>query len=314
MTHYVNHPDDTLVELSLLGDQAAFEELVSRHERAVLGTAFKVTENPFSAQDASQDAFVSAWINLDRLKERAKFGPWVCSIAKNKARTLVIHYRNAIPDISLDLLPNVSEDDTLTEMLEAAELHETVESLSEKVREAIKLHYFEGLSIAEIAKRLSLPAGTVKWRLSEGRKQLRKEYGLMEKQYDDNERVLARVMRQVEQLKLWRLKDDKTGFEEEYRRVLQAVEDISESKEKQYALADTLMAGYWWMPGERNDTVLARMKEAALQGHNEEVMQCVVANEHDKYSGEKRIAFIKETQIPWLEEKGFPKTLAYVYF
>ena len=314
MTHYVNHSDDTLVELSLLGDQAAFEELVSRHERAVMGTAFKITENQFSAQDASQDAFVSAWINLDRLKERAKFGPWVCSIAKNKARTLVIHYRNAIPDISLDLLHNVSEDDELTEMLEAAELHDTVESLSEKVREAIKLHYFEGLSIAEISKRLSLPAGTVKWRLSQGRKQLRKEYGLMEKQYDDNERVLARVMRQVEQLKLWRLKDDKTGFEEEYRRVLQAVEDLSESKEKQYALADTLMVGYWWLPGERNDTVLARMKEAALQGHNEEVMQCVIACENDKYSGAKRIEFIKETQIPWLEEKGFPKTLAYVYF
>lgn len=314
MTHYVNHSDDTLVELSLLGDQAAFEELVSRHERAVMGTAFKITENQFSAQDASQDAFVSAWINLDRLKERAKFGPWVCSIAKNKARTLVIHYRNAIPDISLDLLHNVSEDDELTEMLEAAELHETVESLSEKVREAIKLHYFEGLSIAQIAKRLSLPAGTVKWRLSQGRKQLRKEYGLMEKQYDDNERVLARVMRQVEQLKLWRLKDDKTGFEEEYRRVLQAVEDLSESKEKQYALADTLMAGYWWLPGERNDTVLARMKEAALQGHNEEVMQCVIACENDKYSGAKLIEFMRETQIPWLEEKGFPKTLAYVYF
>ena len=322
MTHYVNHPDDTLVELSLLGDQAAFEELVSRHERSVIGTAFKITENQFSAHDASQDAFVSAWINLDRLKSREKFGPWVCSIAKNKARTLMIHYRNTIPDISLDLLKNVSdeENDEILEMLgltqddSAQELHTAVEALSENIRQAIKLHYFEGLSIAEIAKALSLPAGTVKWRLSQGRKQLRKEYGLMEKQYDDTERVLARVMRQVEQLKLWRLKDDKAGFEEEYRRVLQAVEDLQESKEKQYALADTLMAGYWWLPGERNDAVLARMKEAALQGHNEEVMQCVIANENEKYSGAKRIEFIKETQIPWLTEKGFPKTLAYVYF
>ena len=314
MTHYVNQADDTLVELSLLGDQAAFEELVNRHERAVLGTAIKVTENQFSAQDASQDAFVSAWINLDQLKNREKFGPWVCSIAKNKARNLVIHYRNTIPDISLDLLTNAVEDDALGEMLDAAELRETVESLSEKIREAIKLHYFEGFSIAEIAKHLSLPAGTVKWRLCQGRKQLRKEFGLMENKYDDTERVLARVMRQVEQLKLWRLKEDKTGFEEEYRQVLQAVEDLTESREKQYALADTLMAGYWWLPGEKNDTVLARMKEAALLGHNEDVMQCVVANEHDKYSGAKRIEFIKETQIPWLEEQGFPKTLAYVYF
>ena len=176
MTHYVNHPDDTLVELSLLGDQAAFEELVSRHEGSVIGTAFKITENQFSAQDASQDAFVSAWINLDRLKSREKFGPWVCSIAKNKARTLVIHYRNAIPDISLDLLTNVSdeENDEILEMLgltqddSAQELHTAVEALSENIRQTIKLHYFEGLSIAEIAKALSLPAGPVKWRLSQG--------------------------------------------------------------------------------------------------------------------------------------------------
>lgn len=323
MTHYVNHSDDILVELSLLGDQAAFEELVMRHERAVLGTALKVTENHFSAQDASQDAFVSAWINLDQLKSREKFGPWVCSIAKNKARTLLVHYRSAIPDLSLDLLKNVSsqdENDTLWEMLglsqdDSAEmLRAAVDSLSEKIRQAVRLHYFEGLSIAEIAKTLSLPAGTVKWRLSEGRKQLRKEYGLMEHTYDDNESILTRVMRQVEQLKLWRLKEDKTGFEKEYRQVLQAVEELEESKEKQHALADTLMTGYWWLPGERNDTVLARMKEAALQGHNEDVMQCVIANEHDKYKGAKRIQFVQETQIPWLEEKGFPKTLAYVYF
>lgn len=323
MTHYVNHSDDILVELSLLGDQAAFEELVMRHERAVLGTALKVTENHFSAQDASQDAFVSAWINLDQLKSREKFGPWVCSIAKNKARTLLVHYRSAIPDISLDLLKNVSsqdENDTLWEMLglsqdDSAEmLRAAVDSLSEKIRQAVKLHYFEGLSIAEIAKTLSLPAGTVKWRLSEGRKQLRKEYGLMENTYDDNESILTRVMRQVEQLKLWRLKEDKTGFEEEYRQVLKAVEDLQESKEKQYALADTLMAGYWWLPGEKNDAILAKMKEAALMGHNEQVMETVIGAEQEKYNGAELLAFMKDTQIPWLKENGFVKVMGSTYF
>ena len=52
--------DEILVELSLLGDDSAYAELVSRHQRAVMGTAYKVTENTFSAEDASQDAFVSA--------------------------------------------------------------------------------------------------------------------------------------------------------------------------------------------------------------------------------------------------------------
>lgn len=326
MTNYTEHKDAALVELTLLGNQTAFEELVTRHERSVIGTAYKVTENEFSAQDASQDAFVSAWINLDSLKDRTKFGSWVCQIAKNKARTLVAHYRSTVPDISLDLLTNVELSDDDSEMLEMlgiaqlskeeqnAQLHTAVEALGEKIREAVTLHYFEGLSVAEIAARLSLPAGTVKWRLCEGRKQLRKEYGIMEKTYDDKETLVKRVMRQVEELKLWRLKDDLTGFEAEYRRVLGEVEALDESNEKQYALADVLMTGYWWLPGERNDEVFAKMKDAALKSHNEEVMQAVLHQEYEKYSGKERLDFMKNTQMPFLKEKGFVKSLAYTYF
>ncbi len=327
MTKHTEHNDDVLVELTLLGNQLAFEELVLRHERSVLGTAYKVTENEFSAQDASQDAFVSAWINLDSLKDRNKFGSWVCHIAKNKARTLVAHYRSTVPDISLDLLSGIElADDENSEILDmlgianlskdeqASELHTAVEALSEKIREAVTLHYFEGLSVAEIAARLSLPAGTVKWRLCEGRKQLRKEYGIMEKTYDENEALVKRVMRQVEELKLWQIRDDITGFEEEYRRVLGDVEALDESNEKQYALAEVLMRGYWWLPGERNDEVLAKMKDAALNSHNDDVMQSVMAYEHGKYSGKERLDFMKNTQMPFLEENGFVKSLAYTYF
>ena len=106
MTVYNDKKDETLVELTLLGDEKAFEELVIRHERSVKGTAYKVTGNEYSAEDASQDAFVTAWIKLDALREREKFGSWVCTIAKNRAKDLVIHYKNAAADISLDLLEN----------------------------------------------------------------------------------------------------------------------------------------------------------------------------------------------------------------
>ena len=57
MTHYSSYSDDTLVELALLGEEAAYEELVRRYENSVIGTAWKITDNRFSAQDASQDAF-----------------------------------------------------------------------------------------------------------------------------------------------------------------------------------------------------------------------------------------------------------------
>lgn len=88
MNGFKDKKDGALVELSLLGNEKAYEELVIRYEKSVKGTALKVTENEFSAEDASQDAFVSAWIKLDSLREPDKFGSWVCSIAKNCARSL----------------------------------------------------------------------------------------------------------------------------------------------------------------------------------------------------------------------------------
>ena len=323
MTIYNDKKDDTLVELTLLGNEKAYEELVRRHEKAVLGTAYKVTENRYSAEDASQDAFVSAWINLDSLRDREKFGSWVCSIAKNHARNLVVHYKSVTPDISLDLLENteLAADESFSELigingeLERDEkLRENVEALSEKIRAVIKLHYFDGLSVQEISARLSLPAGTVKWRLSEGRKQLRKEYGIMEKTYNENESLVERVMRQVEELKLWGLKNKTIGFEDAYRAVLANVEKLDDSKEKSHALADVLLRGYWWLPGQKNDEVLAQMKQAAIDGHNEDVMQTVVAKEHGKLNGHQKRDFMRNKQIPELMEQGFIKAAAYVWF
>ena len=316
MNQHTEKNDENLVRLTLLGDESAYEELVSRHQRAVMGTAYKVTKNRFSAEDASQDAFVSAWINLSELRDGSKFGSWVCSFAKNCARTLERHYRAAIPDISLDTLDGFepAEEDELFAEDEYEDVRKAVDLLGEKIRKTVCLHYFEGKSVAEIAEILSVPVGTVKWRLSEGRKQLRKGYGIMEKTYNENESLVSRVMRQVEALKLWQLKNDKTGFEEEYRAVLANVEALEDSKEKSSMLADTLLRGYWEVSSEKNKEVFERIKKSAEDSHNEDVMMSVACEEYNKYSGEERIRFMRETQIPYYREGGYPKTLAYVWF
>ena len=327
MNKYSDKKDGALVEMTLLGDDSAFEELVLRHQRAVMGTAFKVTENRFFAEDASQDAFVSAWINLDSLNDGDKFGSWVCAIAKNRARNIVVSYNNTAPTISLDVIEGLalaSEDESgideliglasLNEQEKYDELHAAVEALSEKIRETVKLHYFEGLSVFDIATRLSLPAGTVKWRLSEGRKKLRKEFGVMEKEYNENERLVEKVLHQVEQLKLWRLKSDKSGFEAEYKLVMASIDALPESNEKQHALADVLNLAYWWLPGQKNKETVERIKEAAEKSLNEDAMQLVVNVEWNEYKSKARADFILNTQIPYLKEKGFIKALGYAYF
>lgn len=324
MNGYNYKSDSVLVELALLGDQDAFEELVIRHQRAVRGTALKVTEDAFSADDASQEAFLSAWLKLDSLREPQKFEGWVCTIAKNKAKAYVIGYKNAVPQISLDLVAynTVTDDDKLLEMYDIAsffeherdsKLYAAIETLGETLRETVLLHYFTGLSVKEISEKLNVPQGTVKWRLADGRRRIAKEIGVMTDERNDKAFV-KNVMYRVEQLKLWSLKLSKTGFEKEYKEVLKDVEALEESREKHRALADVLLRGYWWLPGEKNDAVLKRIKASAENGRNEDVLEAVVTDEWEKFFGKERIDFILNKKIPYCKERGFKKAEAYCRF
>ena len=82
---YRSQSDENLVMLTLAGEQRAYEALVERHQKAVIASAMRVARSRFMAEDAAQDAFVTAWMKLDDLLEKDKYCAWVCRIAKNCA-------------------------------------------------------------------------------------------------------------------------------------------------------------------------------------------------------------------------------------
>ena len=315
--YYRNEPDETLVMLTLAGEQTAYEVLVTRYQKAVVSAAVAVTKNHFMAEDAAQDAFVTAWMKLNTLQEPKKYGSWVCRIAKNCALNMISRYRSFLP---LDVVDNLDMSDGGTEnpaelyalSEERNEVNKSIEMLPEKVRQIIQLHYFEGFSIAEIADRMRISEGTVKWQLHDGRKRIRKELCAMNEKYSDT--LVQRVMKKVEELKLWQVKNDKSGFEKVYKEVLREVEELPECTEKQHALADVLMRGWWWLPGKKNDALFARIADAAMEGKNEEVMTFIVTREDSQVYGGARIDFIRDKQIPRLEKAGFIKALAREWF
>ena len=315
--YYQNETDGTLVMLTLAGEQNAYEVLVTRYQKAVISSAMMVTKNYFMAEDAAQDAFVTAWMKLDTLQEPKKYGSWVCRIAKNCALNMISRYRSFLPldvvdnlDISDDQSQNPSVLYALSE--EKNEVSNSIGRLPEKVRQIIHLHYFEDLSIAEIADRMRISEGTVKRQLHDGRKRIRKELCAMNEKYSDT--LVQRVMKKVEELKLWQVKNNKSGFEKVYKEVLREVEELPECTEKQHALADVLMRGWWWLPGKKNDALFARIADAAMEGKNEEVMTFIVAREDSKVYGGARIEFIRDKQIPRLEKAGFVKALGREWF
>ena len=313
---YQDQNDETLVMLTLAGEQRAYEVLVARYEKAVVAAANSVVHSSYMAEDAAQDAFITAWMKLNILREPEKYGAWVCRIAKNCAKNMFVRMRSYL---SLDVLENVISEDVHSnpEMLyvsaeEKEQLYGSISSLSEKVKQVIHLHYFEELSIAEIADRMRISEGTVKAQLHSGRKKIRK--GLDAMNENANDTLVQKVMKKVEELKAWQFKNSKNGFETVYNDVLADVETLPESSDKYHALADVLLRGWWWLPGEKNDALLARISEAAEIGKNDEVMAFVAAREDEKWSGNVLIEFIRDKQIPRLEAGGFKKALASEWF
>ncbi len=230
---YRNLNDETLVMLTLAGEQRAYEVLVNRYQKAVIASAFSVTHNSFLAEDTAQDAFVTAWIKLDTLNEPEKFAAWICRIAKNCGMNMLRQYRGFL---SLDAVENydIAGEDSLSlqyeKYEETEELGKSISRLPEKVKNIINLYYFQGLSVVEIADKLRISQGTVKSGLHDGRKKIRKELCAMNEKWNDT--LVEKVMKKVEELKLWQFKNSKDGFETIYNDVLRDVEELPESDKK----------------------------------------------------------------------------------
>ncbi|MBQ4064830.1 MAG: hypothetical protein IJD10_01880, partial [Clostridia bacterium] len=129
-----------------------------------------------------------------------------------------------------------------------------------------------------------------------------------------NDTLVQRVMKKVEELKLWQLKNEKSGFAEVYKDVLGEVETLPESVNKYHALADVLIRGWWWLPGEKNNALLGRIREAALLGKNEEVMAYISTRERARIYGDAKMEFMRDKQIPFLEKHGFRSALGSEWF
>ena len=131
---YQNHKDETLVMLTLAGEQNAYSALVARYENLVTAAAASVTHNRHMAEDAAQDAFITAWIKLNMLREPDKYGAWVCRIAKNCAKNTVMRFQSFIslddpdkPVTDVSLSDQSDPMDTLELSEEKNLLHESIE-------------------------------------------------------------------------------------------------------------------------------------------------------------------------------------------
>jgi RNA polymerase sigma-70 factor (ECF subfamily) len=171
-----------LVSAARAGDREAFGALVAIHERIVFRTALSALGSKEDAEDAAQDAFVTAWRKLEGFRGESSFKTWLLTITWRKAldrrrsRKLWWSRQTANWDEPAPLDTFAGDDPspehlTLTKDL-ADRARAAISGLTPKLRDALLLAASGEHRYEEIAALLSIPTGTVKWRVAEARKQL----------------------------------------------------------------------------------------------------------------------------------------------
>ena len=153
------------------GDGEAFRALLERHGRAVFRLAFRMTGNEHDAEDVVQETFLRAYRRLADFEERAQFGSWLHRIAANCAYDLLRgrarrSARFAPLDAEGELPEAPTEDPGADRLLAGGEVRQRVKvamaRMSDLERSAFTLRHLEGLTTAEIASALGLPADAAK--------------------------------------------------------------------------------------------------------------------------------------------------------
>lgn len=173
----MTNDDAQLVAWVLAGDKDAFSQLVARHwlrVRRLLLAAFPAADD---ADDWVQEAFLEAYLNIDKLRDPARFGSWVCGIGLNLARMQQRRQRpfrwHSWDSMVGELADKRPLPDQQLEQREWEQrLHQAVASLPAAERDAILLVYESGLSQKETAVSLGISPGAVKVRVHRGRRHL----------------------------------------------------------------------------------------------------------------------------------------------
>ncbi len=147
-------------------DQNQFASLVLEAEPTIYRVAKSILHREADVEDAAQEAILKAYQKRNSLKDIHAFRPWLTKIVINECYGLIRKGKDTLPmEEGLEFPAEEKESYT--------DLYEALRHLPPKIRIVIVLYYIEGYSVTEIHSILKIPTGTVKSRLSKGRKLLK---------------------------------------------------------------------------------------------------------------------------------------------
>jgi RNA polymerase sigma-70 factor, ECF subfamily len=179
-----NLADEEVMQLVADGNPRAFELIYDRHGGAAFSLAYRMVGNRVTAEDTTQEAFLSIWRSRVRYdRSRGSVRTWVLGIVHKRAIDAL--RRGAVHDRRRETMDGMEErfeapertDVEAARREEAAGVRRALGMLPEDQRRTIELAYFGGFSQSEIAELLDEPVGTVKGRMRLGLDKLRRRLG-----------------------------------------------------------------------------------------------------------------------------------------
>ena len=165
---------DDLVRKAQAGDLAAFEELYRCCVSRVYGVCLRMTADPATAEELTQQAFIRAWQKLNLFRGERRFEPWLVKLTVNVVRSdRRAHGRRKEKEQKVENLEQLSHERPAPNPAAGIDLEQAIALLPPRARQVFYLHDVEGYRHQEIGEIMSIAIGTSKAQLHRARKLLR---------------------------------------------------------------------------------------------------------------------------------------------
>ncbi|MBC2840799.1 RNA polymerase sigma factor [Robiginitalea sp. SC105] len=156
------------------GDRKAFSLLVERLHPVLCNRATWYLKDPQASQDVVQESWKTIYLKIGTLREPEKFTSWALKIVSRKCLNRLKAEKRYREFRESYAYPADSDAESGIPQAQLADLHKAIKRLSRVQQEALRLFYTEAYSLSEISYLLDVSEGTVKSRIFNARKKLRK--------------------------------------------------------------------------------------------------------------------------------------------
>jgi RNA polymerase sigma factor (sigma-70 family) len=167
---------DDLIARCKAGDQEAHYRIYKLYSRSMYNVSYRITGNGDDAEDALQEAFISAFKGLDGYRGDATFGAWLKRIVVNKSLNVLKKRKHEwMPGDDEWDLPEEAPADDYKEGLTVNRVKKAIEELPDGYRTVLSLYLLEGYDHQEIAEIMGITESTSKSQLNRAKGKLREK-------------------------------------------------------------------------------------------------------------------------------------------